>query len=87
MPVSRSLESLNMLFYITKNFASVRDFPGFSECAQSNHTYLCKGKRGGRMVEGSRELRVIEKLDDSRLPPFKIEEGTMSPGKQADYRS
>ena len=39
------------------------------------------------MVEGSRELRVIEKLDDSRLPPFKIEEGTMSPGKQADYRS
>lgn len=56
--------------------------------SQSNHKCLSKGKNEGHViVEGSGDLRVIEKLEDARLPAFKVGDGTMNQGKQMDYSS
>lgn len=53
---------------------------------QNNHKCLSKGKNEGDViVEGSGDLRVIDKLEDARLPTFKVEDGTMNQGKQMDY--
>lgn len=63
------------------------DYPGFSECAQSNHKSLYKGKEGDVMMKVSRGLRVRESLEDATLLAFKVEEGPMSQSKQVASRS
>ena len=57
------------------------DYPGFSECAQSNHKGLFKRKEEGDMImEANRGLRVRERVEDARLSAFKVEEVVVSQG-------
>lgn len=56
--------------------------------SQSNYKCFSKGKKEGDViVEGSGDLRVTEKLEDARLPAFKVEDGTVNQGRQVDYSS
>lgn len=54
---------------------------------QSNHKCLSKGNKEDVIVEGGGDLRVTEKLEDARLPAFKVEDGTVNQEKQVDYSS